>query len=426
MKKWKLLAGLTLLLLLLLSVTAQADSSSYGVVFGAANVNLRSAPTTSSAVLGAYNKGTWMTVRGYSNGFYQVETPDGRYGWMRQDYLLISADATGTIGYVSHAGYLNLRREASTSAKVLGKYDDGTPCVILDRAGDWYYVSVGGQTGYFLTRFISTRSGVYSDKLGMVISPNKENVHLRSGPGKNYGSLASIPGCTYVMILQQGNGWWKIAVNGGVGFMSADYLRAGHIRRSEGEALCAKAAGSSASGGSSSTAQQAAYAVVNNPNPRDKLNLRSRASTRGTRLGKYSNDDFAGRPVVQGQNARRQNRVYDDRLPFHSLCQLIEFHTHCPPSAGDVCEPAQQRLEIRTRAGASAARVNGGCALRRQNVDESAIQRVHRIYDDGVFEEELRQIRMNFGRFRKNAQRRRKKWQFRLRISLPQFQIFLI
>ena len=44
MKKWKLLAGLTLLLLLLLSVTAQADSSSYGVVFGAANVNLRSAP----------------------------------------------------------------------------------------------------------------------------------------------------------------------------------------------------------------------------------------------------------------------------------------------------------------------------------------------------------------------------------------------
>lgn len=289
MKKWKLLAGLTLLLLLLLSVTAQANSSSYGVVFGAANVNLRSAPTTSSAVLGAYNKGTWMTVRGYSNGFYQVETPDGRYGWMRQDYLLVSADATGTIGYVSHAGYLNLRREASTSAKVLGKYDDGTPCVILDRAGDWYYVSVGGQTGYFLTRFISTRSGVYSDKLGMVISPNKENVHLRSGPGKNYGSLASIPGCTYVMILQQGNGWWKIAVNGGVGFMSADYLRAGHIRRSEGEALCAKAAGSSASGGSSSTAQQAAYAVVNNPNPRDKLNLRSRASTRGTSLGKYSN-----------------------------------------------------------------------------------------------------------------------------------------
>ena len=44
MKKWKLLAGLTLLFLLLLSVTAQADSSSYGVVFGAANVNLRSAP----------------------------------------------------------------------------------------------------------------------------------------------------------------------------------------------------------------------------------------------------------------------------------------------------------------------------------------------------------------------------------------------
>lgn len=423
MKKWKLLAGLTLLLLLLLSVTAQADSSSYGVVFGAANVNLRSAPTTSSAVLGAYNKGTWMTVRGYSNGFYQVETPDGRYGWMRQDYLLVSADATGTIGYVSHAGYLNLRREASTSAKVLGKYDDGTPCVILDRAGDWYYVSVGGQTGYFLTRFISTRSGVYSDKLGMVISPNKENVHLRSGPGKNYGSLASIPGCTYVMILQQGNGWWKIAVNGGVGFMSADYFRRrSPLREGGGKQRIRRfflhgTAGSLCGRQQPESARQAESAQQGE-HPRHEV--RQVFQRHG------GHDDFAGRPVVQGQNARRQNRVYDDRLPFHSLCQLIEFHTHCPPSAGDVCEPAQQRLEIRARAGASAARVNGGCALRRQNVDESAIQRVHRIYDDGVFEEELRQIRMNFGRFRKNAQRRRKKWQFRLRISLPKFQLFLI
>ena len=291
MKKWKLFAGLTLLFLLLLSITAQADSSSFGVVFGAANVNLRASASTNSAVLGAYDKGTWMTVIGYSNGFYQVQTPDARYGWIRQDYLLVSADATGTVGYVSHAGFLNLRREASTSAKVLGKYDDGTPCVILDRAGDWYDVSVGGQTGYFLTRYISTRSGaVYSDKLGMVISPNKENVHLRSGPGKNYSSIGSIPGCTYVMVLQQGNGWWKVAVNGRVGFMSTDYLRAGHIRLSEGEALCAKAANSASGSSSSSTpSQQATYAVVNNPNPRDKLNLRSKASTRGTSLGKYAN-----------------------------------------------------------------------------------------------------------------------------------------
>lgn len=288
MKKWKLLVGLTLLLLLLLGVTAQADSASYGVVFGAANVNLRSGPSTGTAVLGAYDKGTWMVVTGYSNGFYQVEAPDGRFGWMRQDYLLVSADATGTVGYVSHAGYLNLRREASTSAKVLGKYDDGTPCVVLDRAGDWYYVSVGGQTGYFLARYISTRSGVYSEKLGMVISPNKEEVNLRSGPGSNYRRIASIKGCTYVMILQQGNGWWKIAVNGQVGFMSTDYLRSGHIRLSDGEVLCQKAAGSSSST-TPAPSQQATYAVVNNPNPSDKLNLRSRASTKGQSLGKYSN-----------------------------------------------------------------------------------------------------------------------------------------
>ena len=385
MKKWKLLAGLTLLLLLLLSVTAQADSSSYGVVFGAANVNLRSAPTTSSAVLGAYNKGTWMTVRGYSNGFYQVETPDGRYGWMRQDYLLVSADATGTIGYVSHAGYLNLRREASTSAKVLGKYDDGTPCVILDRAGDWYYVSVGGQTGYFLTRFISTRSGVYSDKLGMVISPNKENVHLRSGHPRlhlRYDSPARQRLVENRCQRRRRVYVLRLSARGAYpSFRRRSPLREGGGKQRIERFFLHGTAGNLCGRQQPESARQAESAQQGE-HPRHEL--------RQVFQRDGGHDDFAGRPVVQGQNARRQNRIYDDRLPFHSLCQLIEFHTHCPPSAGNVCEPAQQRLEIRARAGASAARVNGGCALRGQNVDEGAIQRVHRIYDDGVFEEAVR------------------------------------
>ena len=197
------------------------------------------------------------------------------------------------------------------------------------------------------------------------------------------------------MILQQGNGWWKIAVNGGVGFMSADYLRAGayppvrrrsSLREGGGKQRIRRfflhgTAGSLCSRQQPESARQAESAQQGE-HPRHEL--RQVFQRHG------GHDDFAGRPVVQGQNARRQNRVYmTDYLSIPSASSS-KFHTHCPPSAGDVCEPAQQWLEIRARAGASAARVNGGCALRRQNVDESAIQRVHRIYDDGVFEEAVR------------------------------------
>lgn len=296
MKKWKWL--FPLILLLLIFTSAQAEAAEFGVVFGTKAVNMRSSPSTSASVPATYSRGTWMKVTGGTNGFYQVEAPDGRQGWVMQDYLLISSDATGTIGYVSHAGFLNLRQSPSTSAKVLGKYDDGTPFLILGRTGDWYHVSVGGKTGYFLASYVSTRSGVYSNTLGVVIAPLDETVALRSGPGKSYSRIASLPACTYLMVLQEGNDWWRVSANGKIGYISTEFVKSGHIRASEAKLLCEKLSSSSSSTTSSSSStsasasgstQQASYAVVNNPNPSDKLNLRSKASTRGKSLGRYKN-----------------------------------------------------------------------------------------------------------------------------------------
>lgn len=290
MKKWKLL--LPVLLLLLMLPVAQAETTNFGVVFGG-TVNMRSAPNSTAAVANTYSSGTWMKVTGGINGFYQVTAPDGRQGWVMQNYLLISSDATGTIGTVSHAGFLNLRKTPSLSAKVLGKYDDGTPFLILGREGDWYHVRVGGTTGYFLASYVSTRTGVYSDQLGVVIAPVGESVTLRSGPGKSYGKVTSLPACTYLMVLQKGNDWWRVAANGRVGYISSEFVKAGHIRADEAKRLCEKFSSSSSNSSSnanpSGSTQQAAYAVVNNPNPSDKLNLRKTASTRSKSLGKYAN-----------------------------------------------------------------------------------------------------------------------------------------
>ena len=284
MKKWKLFLVSAVLLMLLLTASALADNTRFGVVVNVNSVNLRAAPSTNATKLGTCAKGTWVTVLGSGNGFYQVETANGTLGWIMQSYLHVSADATGTVGYVTNAGYLNLRKSASTSSRSLGQYDDGTPCVVLNRTGNWYYVSVNGQNGYFLAKYISTKRGIYSDKLGMVISPEKSPVNLRSGPGMGYSIIASVPGCTYVMVLQQGTDWCRVSVNGKIGFMSTDYLHIGYLTLSEGAKRCG-----SSSSGSSSTTYTGKQAVVNNPNSRDKLNLRRRASKSSTSLGKYSN-----------------------------------------------------------------------------------------------------------------------------------------
>ena len=59
--------------------------------------------------------------------------------------------------YVStgNSGALNLRESFSTSSRSLGLYPNGTPVFVYATLGAWVHVSVGGQTGYMMAKFLS-------------------------------------------------------------------------------------------------------------------------------------------------------------------------------------------------------------------------------------------------------------------------------
>lgn len=295
-RKW-FVAMLAALVLLLSACPALADSLRFGTVDGGKSVNLRASASTSGKWLGAYAQGTWMCITGESGNFYKVKTPDGKTGYMSKEFVYISAAAKGTIGIVDDAGYLNLRKSASRSSKVLGQYDDGTPCILLSESDGWYHVSVDGVIGYFDASFIEKEYTTYSPDVATVTTSNGGSLRLRKGPGTSYGSVKSVKNGTYVMILQKGNGWWKVSVDGKVGFMDSTHLTDGIVRQSKitsgssssGGSSSSSSGSSSSSSGSSSSSSKSPYGVVSNPGKNQKLYLRKSASKDSKALGSYSN-----------------------------------------------------------------------------------------------------------------------------------------
>lgn len=291
--KWSrklLVALLAAMLMLLASGSALADTLRFGVVDGAKSVNLRAAASSSSSWKGAYEEGTWMRITGESGNFYKVKAPDGKTGYMSKNYVFISAAAKGTIGIVDDAGYLNLRKSASRSAKVLGQYDDGTPCILLSEKNGWYHVSVDGKIGYFDASFIKKKYTTYSPDVATVTTKNGGSLRLRKGPGTDYSAIKSIKNGGYVMIIQKGDGWWKVAVDGYVGYMDSSMLKDGIVRKggvSSGSSSGSSSSGSSSSSSSSSSKQP--YGVVSNPGKNQKLYLRASASKQSKSLGSYGN-----------------------------------------------------------------------------------------------------------------------------------------
>lgn len=280
-RSFKLLFALaTVLLMMLFSTTALAETLRFGTVKNGNTVNLRAGTSTNTQKIGSYQKGTWLQITGESGNWYKVKGPDGKTGYMMKDYVYISAGAKGIIGVVDVSGSLNLRASASSSGRVIASYPDGVPCILLSEKGDWYHVTVDGKAGYFNADYIDKEYMTYSPDVATVVSSNGGNVNLRKGPGKSYGVVKSIKNGSYAMILQEGNGWWKISVNGYVGYMDSSFLKDGVVRNAT--ATSGSASSGSGSTGSSSSSSDG-YALVNTGN----LYLRTSASKSSKSLGLF-------------------------------------------------------------------------------------------------------------------------------------------
>lgn len=269
---------LLVLLLVLLACPALAETR-YGVVYNSSSVNLREQPTQYSDWLGAYTSGKWVQISGESGNWYYVAGPDGKTGYMSKNYVKVEDVRYGTVGVVSNpkaSSYLNLRAAPNYNAKVIDSFYNGVPCVLLNYANGWYHVRVDGVEGYFRQEYITRYTYAYSEDVATIVTPNNTGLNLRTGPGMDYTSIGQYKGGKYVMVLQTGDIWWKVSIDGKIGFMKAEFLKDGVIDPV-------------VTGSSSSTATGTAYAVVSNPKATQVLNLRAKADATSSVLGQYRN-----------------------------------------------------------------------------------------------------------------------------------------
>ena len=272
--------GTVLLLVLLCMVTvSSALAADFGVIYNTNSLNLRSGASSTSGLLGTYKRDTWLSITGSKNNFYYVTTPDGRRGYMSKNYINQGPQAYGQIAIVDNRNggrFLNFRQSPDYSSRVLGIFFDGVPLQVLSRSGGWARVQINGQTGYVDDDYVRIISGLSSSTVATIKTPNNTAINMRSGPGSGYSVLRQFAGDRYVMVLLKGTGWWKVSIDGYVGFMSSDYLVEG-LRSAKD--IAAEDQGGPAY----------AYAVVNNPRATQALNLRFAPDTSSQVLAKLYN-----------------------------------------------------------------------------------------------------------------------------------------
>jgi SH3-like domain-containing protein len=121
------------------------------------NVNLRSGPGTSYAVLMKLADGTRLEVIDEASEWYKVATARGTVGWISADYFTVEGSGSSSggtqrpdtvVANIVDDG-VNLRGGPGTSYGSLGKLGADVQVEVLGREGDWFYVrSPRGTVGW--------------------------------------------------------------------------------------------------------------------------------------------------------------------------------------------------------------------------------------------------------------------------------------
>lgn len=150
----KLISAFLILALLCVPLRVRASELlGVGVVTTASgSLNVRSGPSTASAVVGSLQKGSHVMLLGKSGGWYQVQYGNNATGYASASYI---TPVEGSFATVT-ASALNVRSGAGANYSVQDYLHSGDKVVVLSSANGWSRVVYHGtKIGYASAKYLS-------------------------------------------------------------------------------------------------------------------------------------------------------------------------------------------------------------------------------------------------------------------------------
>ncbi|WP_379970907.1 SH3 domain-containing protein [Ectobacillus sp. sgz5001026] len=272
---------------------AATDSAMQQGIVTTLHLNVRSAPSTTSTILGTLVQGQSVSIVNQNNGWAKISF-NGKDAYISLDYVRLASPAAPsapaqTQAATVNADKLNVRSSASTSSSILGSLVQGQSVSVLSSSNGWAKISFNGKDAFVSLAFLKLADSSASSPTPSTPAPapaqtqaatvNADKLNVRSSASTSSSILGSLVQGQSVSVLSSSNGWAKISFNGKDAFVSLAFL---------------KLADSSASSPAPSTPApapapaQTQAATVN----ADKLNVRSDASTSSSIVGS----------LIQGQS----------------------------------------------------------------------------------------------------------------------------
>lgn len=137
----------------------------------------------------------------------------------KKEKVLIVADVDG---------YVNVRAHANEDSKVMGKLYDESVGTVLKKKDGWYKIKSGNVTGFVKADYVKVGTKKLLQKVGSrVATVDTQTLRVREKANGDSKVIELVPEgeeLTVVSESKKNQGWVKVTVEGGDGYVSADYV----------------------------------------------------------------------------------------------------------------------------------------------------------------------------------------------------------
>lgn len=203
--------------------------------------------------------------------------------------------------------YVNVRSTPGEDGEVLGKLYNNSAATVDAVEGDWYKITSGNVTGYVKQEFVVVGNEELAKSVGRRLATvNTETLKVRTDASMDASVLGLVPGGDDLTVLEELDGWVKVTMEEGEGYVSTDYvtLSTDYVTaesKAEEEARLAKeeAERKAAEEAARKASQKAAQKSSGSKNSGGSSNYSAPSGSGGVAVANYA-CQFVGNPYVYG------------------------------------------------------------------------------------------------------------------------------
>ena len=124
--------------------------------------------------------------------------------------------------------YINIRKKPNENAELLGKLHSNSVATVIRKKGDWYKIKSGSVIGYVKGDYVVVGDEDLIKSVGVQIAKvNTTTLKVRSKASKKADVVTLVPDgeeLTVASMKSFKDGWVKVAVDDGKGYVSTDYV----------------------------------------------------------------------------------------------------------------------------------------------------------------------------------------------------------